>query len=172
MIEAPEDLLLFAPVSASQAQSGCQEPTLGAAISGSCSASNSDAPSISTLSHSLQFGGLKEIAPLKAQGQCSRQDWSRHQILRELGCLFLSLLRQTSEHIFPCRIADNLLPEHAIDLMHDDELARLYFMEESNNGVQVNYLPFTYRFYDSFVRSRIEHISFSIKVFRFLRGEV
>jgi hypothetical protein len=66
-VEAPEILLFFARDSFFQAQSGCEGPPEDAAISISWFASNGDTLLISPLSPSWQFGGVKEMAPLRAQ---------------------------------------------------------------------------------------------------------
>jgi hypothetical protein len=66
-VEVPKVLLLFAPGSFFQTQRSCEEPPEDAAISISWYASNDNVLLISTSSPSWQFGGLKEMAPLRAQ---------------------------------------------------------------------------------------------------------
>jgi hypothetical protein len=38
------------------------------------------------------------------------------------------------------RMANSVLPEHTVNFMHDGELGPFHFVEESDDGVQVNHL--------------------------------
>jgi hypothetical protein len=88
-LEAPKVLLLFVAGSFCQTQSDCEGSPEDAAISISWPESNGDTLLISRSSPSWQFGGLKEMPPLRAQRWCRSQDWN-HPPIRddESVCFF------------------------------------------------------------------------------------
>jgi hypothetical protein len=69
-------------------------------ISISWSRSNGNTLLISTSSCSEQFGRLKEMAPLKAEGRCTRRHWNHFPIRERSECVIFSLIKQTFQHIY------------------------------------------------------------------------
>jgi hypothetical protein len=50
-------------------------------------------------------------------------------------------------NVFPDRrIVESILPGHTVNFVLDGELGPLHFVEESDDGVEVNHLALTYRF--------------------------
>jgi hypothetical protein len=77
--------------------------------------------------------------------------WSRRKSQSDSGTIGVSV--SLIDKILPDRrIADGVLPEHAVDFERDGELDPFHFVEENDDEVQVNHLALTYRsprqFYD------------------------